>query len=232
MDSNCVFSAAYLSFILLLYPSSLVSGYYYSSSSIAMSFSRADLDTILQAQRSAFESCLKVFTDSVSARVDGLLTQAIEIKSGLASVNSRVELLENREPPISQRLIEEITSSIENLEEKADYLENQSRRNNLRVEGLPETPGETWAGTEAALRSALVTDLGLPLSDVEKIDIERAHRVGKPTATTTTATAHRRWKTRAVVVKFNKFKDRDSILKKRGIAALKVSSSKKTSAPV
>ena len=179
-----------------------------------MSFSRADLDTILQAQRSAFESCLKVFTDSVSARVDGLLTQVIEIKSGLASVNSRVELLENREPPISQRLIEEITSSIENLEEKADYLENQSRRNNLRVEGLPETPGETWAGTEAALRSALVTDLGLPLSDVEKIDIERAHRVGKPTATTTTATAHRRWKTRAVVVKFNKFKDRDSILKK------------------
>lgn len=177
-----------------------------------MSLSHADLETILQAQRSAFESCLRVFVDSVNTRVDGLLSQVGDIRSGLAAVNVRLEQLENRDPPVSQRLIKEITSSIEELEEKTDYLENQSRRNNVRVEGLPEAPGETWAATEATFRSALVTDLGLPLSSVEKIDIERAHRVGKPTTTTTGAS--RRTSTRPVVVKLNRFKDRDTILQK------------------
>ena len=179
---------------------------------ITMSLSHAELDTILRAQRSAFESCLKVFADSINARVDGLLTQVVELKTGLAAATSRLDILESRGQPISQRLIDEITSSIEELEEKTDYLENQSRRNNLRVEGLPETPGETWAGTEASLRSALVTDLGLPLSDVEKIPIERAHRVGKLTSTTTGST--RRTNIRPVVVKFHRFKDRETILQK------------------
>ena len=39
--------------------------------------------------------------------------------------------------------------------EKTVYLENQSRRNNLRFEGLLEDDNETWDATEAKVKNVL-----------------------------------------------------------------------------
>ena len=39
--------------------------------------------------------------------------------------------------------------------EKTVYLENQSRRNNLRFEGLLEDDNETWDETEAKVKNVL-----------------------------------------------------------------------------
>ena len=62
-------------------------------------------------------------------------------------------------------------------QEKNTYLENQSRRNNIRVYGVEEKPRETWEETEAALKSILIEKLQLPSEPC----IERANRTGKPT---------------------------------------------------
>ena len=56
---------------------------------------------------------------------------------------------------------------------KSEYLENQSRRNNIRVNGIAESEGETWEEVEAKVKEAVKTKLGVDL------DIERAHRVDK-----------------------------------------------------
>ena len=56
---------------------------------------------------------------------------------------------------------------------KSEYLENQSRRNNIRVNGIAESEGETWEEAEAKVKEAVKTKLGVDL------DIERAHRVDK-----------------------------------------------------
>ena len=37
------------------------------------------------------------------------------------------------------------------VEQKLRDLEDRSRRNNLRVDGIPETPGETWKDCEEKL---------------------------------------------------------------------------------
>lgn len=48
-------------------------------------------------------------------------------------------------------------------------LENPSKRNNVRVDGIEETVGETWADTEAIVNEAIQAKLNL------EVEIERAH---------------------------------------------------------
>ena len=54
-----------------------------------------------------------------------------------------------------------------------EYLENQSRRNNIRVSGISESPGETWNDSENKVKEAIKSSLRL------EIEMERAHRVDK-----------------------------------------------------
>ena len=65
------------------------------------------------------------------------------------------------------------------LRNKLDNLDGQSRRNNVIVQGIPESEGnETWAECEEAVKNCLQQDMGLD----EDIRIERAHRLPKPYA--------------------------------------------------
>ena len=52
-----------------------------------------------------------------------------------------------------------------------EYLENQSKRNNIRVNGIPESDNETWE-EQKLVKRAIKDNLG-----IEVVDIERAYRV-------------------------------------------------------
>ena len=94
--------------------------------------------------------------------------------------------------------------------QKTIYLENQSRRNNLRFEGLLEDNGETWETTEEKVKKVLVDKLNLePVPE-----IERAHRAGRPTRHDGTPKPRtKKKKKRTVVCKFTSYKAKESILK-------------------
>ena len=101
------------------------------------------------------------------------------------------------------RSLQKLTADFRRMDDNIDYLENQSRRNNLRIDGVKERAEETWADTEQALRKVLETDLKMPADHVKAIAIERAHRTGG---------AQNAERDRTVVVKFTHFKDRYSVL--------------------
>ena len=61
--------------------------------------------------------------------------------------------------------------------EKATYLENQSRRNNVRIEGIVEESGESWESTEVKVNSKEKFTEKLQMESLPTI--ERAHRTGK-----------------------------------------------------
>ena len=84
------------------------------------------------------------------------------------------------------------------MDKKVDYLENQSRRNNLIFDGITEEFKESWADSERKVCKVLKDNLQIQDRPV----IERAHRVGriKPE------------RNRPIVVKFLNYKDRESIL--------------------
>lgn len=79
-----------------------------------------------------------------------------------------------------------------------DYLENQSRRSNIIIDGVPEEKGENWEMSEMKVQEILGKKLGLNVKDIE---IERAHRVGKFDES----------RPRQIVVKLLRYKDKQMI---------------------
>ena len=178
-------------------------------------FSRADVELMLKGQQQAFESCMKTYMDSVTSRVDGLLTSIVEVKTTLTSVLERVNTLAAKEENITTE-IDTVKAAIVDIELKADYLENQSRRNNLRIDGVLEDSGETWEGTELKVKDLFVTSLGFSPSEATNIKVERAHRTGKniPIHPSRAPGGSRQHTARSIVVKFQSFKDREAVLRR------------------
>ena len=110
---------------------------------------------------------------NVNSRIDGVIKDLAELKSSLQFTQKDVEDLK----PVT----EQITKIGKELGEvQVDFHcdkmeENQSRRNNIRIDGIPEEPDETWEDTESKAKAALEFKLNLPF----KVEIERAHRTGK-----------------------------------------------------
>lgn len=88
---------------------------------------------------------------------------------------------------------------------KTDYLDGQSRRNNLVFEGIEESPDEGWAEAEEKVKALLMEKLQLPWD----IELERAHRAAKWNGFRPNAD-----KPRPIVAKFLRFKDRSTVLEK------------------
>ena len=88
-----------------------------------------------------------------------------------------------------------------------EYLENQSRRNNIRIDGIPEEPDETQEDTESKAKAALEFKLNLPF----KVEIERVHRTGKVNRRSDDNTSSTR--PRTVICRLVSWKRKDPILK-------------------
>eukprot|EP00112_Aurelia_sp_Birch-Aquarium-sp1_P021531 Seg582.19 transcript_id=Seg582.19/GoldUCD/mRNA.D3Y31 product="hypothetical protein" protein_id=Seg582.19/GoldUCD/D3Y31 len=68
-----------------------------------------------------------------------------------------------------------INDHADNVESKLEYMENQSRRNNIKILGIQEDKDEekTWDDTEEVVRKALKEKLNLE----DNFEIERCHRI-------------------------------------------------------
>jgi hypothetical protein len=88
------------------------------------------------------------------------------------------------------------------MTEKSDYLEGQSRQNNIVVDGIAESPHETWMESENKVKEVITEKL-----DNRRIEVEHAHRTGKPI----TRTGDR---PRPIVVTFLRFKDKGAVLER------------------
>lgn len=85
------------------------------------------------------------------------------------------------------------------LEGKIDQLENQSRRNNIVIYGIPEIQDENWEKTEKLLLNFVREMLKIEL---EQYSVERAYRLG-----------YAKNMKRPIIAKLNNFKTKDLIMK-------------------
>ena len=104
--------------------------------------------------------------------------------------------------------VESLVAENRMLCEKIRKMEDQSRRENVVLYGIPEKKKEdgpeTWAETEEAVRKVFKEKRKMDVADSNvTLPIERAHRLpGKGNA-----------EARPVIVKFRSFKDRDMVWK-------------------
>lgn len=149
--------------------------------------------------------------DAIMAKVnklDSVEENVLLIKNQMSTMETKILLMQTKINDM-ETIIESLSSEnsvlaqkIEVMARKEDYLENQSRRNNLVFRGLSEKQGgnESWKDCEDLIIDTTRRLLGVK---VEANDIERAHRVAGGKFP------------RAIVVKFLSFKIREEVFRRK-----------------
>ena len=99
--------------------------------------------------------------------------------------------------------METVSKSLLTLNDKSDYIQGQSRRNNVITDGIKESEGEKWSDSEDKVRKLLTEKLQINNRTTE---LERTHRTGRPPSSST--------RPRPIVVKFLHHKDKLEVLSK------------------
>ena len=125
-----------------------------------------------QMVKDMFESVLS----SVNMRIDKVVKSVAELKASLEYSQQDIDDLMEATDAIDNmdKEHQDIQCGLHKHEEKLEYIENQSRRKNIRVDGILEEDNEPWPNTETKVKEALHEKLNLSFEPV----IERAHRVG------------------------------------------------------
>ena len=100
-----------------------------------------------------------------------------------------------------------------------EYLENHSRRSNIKVFGIPEKAEiegpELWEVCENAVKDQICAKLNIKKEECQSMTIERAHRVGKQHTPFRHLADGTKVKSRArpIVAKFLNWKDKEKVLR-------------------
>ena len=178
----------------------------------------AMLNEMLQLQERMFKTLVDSLVSNFNSRLDTVVGTVAELKTRLNICQKDTkEFKQSLEfsqkdidelKPCKTKLaeieddIEDIYDSIDYHMDKLEYLENQSRRNNIRIDGILEEENESWDTTEEKVKRVVAEKLNLE----EALHIERAHRVGR------VASGPRR-RPRTIVCKLRDFKQKEQILK-------------------
>lgn len=131
------------------------------------------------------------------------LNQVIE---GINTLNVKTDMTNESLSSLTkamERILKENDSlklKIQQLEDKLDYLENQSRRNNIIIYGVKDEDNENWNATENKAVEFIKNNLK---TELKAHEIERSHRLGKKFRGTN----------RPIIIKFNNFKTKNELLK-------------------
>ena len=134
---------------------------------------------MLDVQQSMLKTLFDSFISTVNARVDKLADSVASLKASHEFTQKcrrfvvlKIEARQRRKGYCGNK------KQCGTLwKQSIEYQENQSRRNNIRVFGIPELAGETCESAETKVKYAIMEKLNI------EVDIERTHRVERSVAT-------------------------------------------------
>ncbi|KAK7904529.1 hypothetical protein WMY93_017136 [Mugilogobius chulae] len=160
----------------------------------------------------------RMIQEDVQEEIRKVGADVLTIKDGMNNLTMKVDSLGPRVTEAEARIsrieddnklqtdqMHSMVNTLSQLQSRLEYYENYSRRNNLRLRGVPEGQGDGQNETDCIqnILKCLFKDTG---ESVENISIERAHRV--PTGATRD---QRRTFPRYIVVRFLRFTDREKV---------------------
>nr|KAG5687403.1 hypothetical protein BaRGS_021616 [Batillaria attramentaria] len=183
----------------------------------------SDIQRIIDQQTRVIDEKL----GSLRADITEVRTSVQTIATDIAEVKQRTLTLEATCEKLSEKH-DDLVESVEDLEEdlkdlqtryedELDKLEAFSRRDNLRLFGLVESPNETFESCAAKVIECLQGTV--PNKTWSEDDVVRAHRVGKKPNFSSVA-SNTTPKSRPMIVKFARWRDKMDVLTK-GRTALK-----------
>ena len=144
------------------------------------------LKQVMDTQEKAFKSAIKILIEDVKSEVKDIRKEIEELKLSVKFMSGKYDDVKEKIVKADNEINgvyaqiksinKEMNDGFEDLEWKQEYLENQSRRNNIKITGVQEDDTEkTWDDTEMIVQKMIREKLGIE----EDVKIERAHRVGK-----------------------------------------------------
>ena len=169
---------------------------------------RASTQLIIEDIRSEMKTIKKEFEEFkisiryTSDKYDDVSEKMKKMDVEINAVYCQIDILSNN-----------MDREIEKLDVKHDYIENHSRRNNIKIMGVEEKNEEkTWEDTEKVVQKLFQEKLGFS----DAIEIERAHRVGEKDKKRHLAQASNRddgQRPRPIVATISSWKTKECILK-------------------
>ena len=116
-------------------------------------------------------------------------------------MKTEIRQLEERVSQLEAEKVEK-DKSLDNLKLKINHLESYTRRDNLLIEWVPESPNED-------IKTKVVSFFRdtLKMKNANSIQITRVHRLGTPNF----ITPHNSPRPMTVIVRFNFYPDRDAV---------------------
>ena len=151
-------------------------------SATQITLSEDNLAQISVYLRSSFENELPTLVSNI---VEGVVS----------SLSDKIRILSDENAQLKRR--------VEELEMKVDRADQYSRRNCLRVAGIPETEGESVDEKVLEMATAVEADISIN-------DIDRSHRLGK-----LRRTSEQSAKPRDIIIKFTSYRARQELLKNK-----------------
>ena len=143
------------------------------------------------------------------------LTNSLQFTQGqFEEQTKKLDKMEDNLAASMQNIVD-LDVSVNSIHSNLEYMENQSRRNNLKIIGVAENLAEekSWDDTEKLVKGLLKDKLGIE----EDIEMERCHRVGKKEngrIKSGSGLKTRNMEPRSIVAKISKWKTKEMILKK------------------
>ena len=117
------------------------------------------LKEMLAAQERAYKTTTQLLVDNMRSEIRSLRSEVDELKESVKFTSAKYEELKEKSQKVESKLevdmravyrqieglSENLRQGLEVIEDKNEYLENQSRRNNIRILGVEETEDEkSW----------------------------------------------------------------------------------------
>ena len=112
---------------------------------------RDPVDPVESCVQELLHGMIKSFMDSVvtsiNVRIDGVVKDVAQLKASLEFSQKDLTVHAKKIKSVEDN-VSKIEATMKKHIEKTVYLENQSRRNNLRFQGLLEDDNDTWDETK------------------------------------------------------------------------------------
>ena len=175
------------------------------------------VQSLLEVQANAFKASFRVLFDELKDELKCVKKDILDLQQSLSfsqgQLNSSMKRLDHVEKKLqdNDKFFRDTSDSLDAMDSELEYLENQSRRNNIRITGVPEdTQNEkSWDDTENIVKQLIKEKLGIQ----EELVIERCHRV-KRSNKGYRPKQNGKEQPRNIVAKFASWKAKENVLRK------------------
>ena len=155
------------------------------------------LKEMLALQEKSFRSAMALIIEEVKSDVGEIPKEVQDLRESVNFVAGKYDDTKSKVDAVELKikaafvqmegLSTDMNDNFDAIEDKQDYLENQSRRNNIKIFGISENDDEkTWEDTELVVKKVIQNKLVIQ----DEITIEMAHRIEKKVKTRPTHGRH------------------------------------------